>query len=301
MRNGLHQCAMIAPPNCERPIMALPKGDLQPRVEDPLPSGGDRGGMLVLVVLVPVIVVADFLTRREIPMQTLYLFATGLAAWSFGLRAGLAVGLVAALFAAFVGYAARAGAAGIAPVLWEAALGIMLYSAVAWLLARHRAFGDEARAAARIDAESGALSRREFLRLLDGEARRAWRYRRAVAVLLVDVGEAKEAAAKPRQFLPTVARLIREAMRESDAVGRVDALRFAVVLVECPAAEAYLVAERMRAALLANLRVKSGAVAVGMANFEGGEPTTATDLMAQAHSHLVRARGGDAVVAAAGG
>jgi GGDEF domain-containing protein len=140
--------------------------------------------------------------------------------------------------------------------------------------------------------DAGALSRREFDHLLDAEVRRARRYRRPVAVMLFDFPEGK---GEPAGFLPAAVRAMLALLREGDSVARHAPRRFAVLLVECPGTEAMQVVSRLRETLLATLRIRPSAVAIGVASYGGALPATAADLMALAESHVIVARSGSGV------
>ena len=145
--------------------------------------------------------------------------------------------------------------------------------------------------------DSGAHARREFHRLLDAEVRRAWRYKCAFSLFVVDVDPVKNAPVRTPRFLAAMVAHIRSALREIDSVGRLEQARFAVLLIECDASEALTVAGRAREAILSALKVKPEHVAVGIASYEGESPTTSSDLLTEAVQYLARARGGTGVMA----
>lgn len=270
--------------------MSLSAGDHVVRIGRPW-SMSERTGSLLLMLLVPAILVLDYTAGRDFSLHLLYLIPTGLAAWSFGARTGYAIGLVASAYWAFVGFATYHPSASAASLAWDVASTLALFLFVAFVVARHRSFVDELLEMARLDAASGALSRREFLRLFETEVRRARRYSRPLAMAMFDVGNPKEWAAMGERVMPAVVRAVQAQTRDSDAVGRVGDRRLGVILVECPAGEAFRVADRIRDGLAAALGVKSPP-ALGLASYSGANTVTAPDLLQIASAQLAIAQGG---------
>lgn len=274
--------------------MPLTETDHDLRLDTPLELG-ERTGLLLLILLVPAILVLDFYSGRDFSLHLFYLIPVGLAAWSLGSRAGFAIAVAAAVAVSFVAFASRSGSAGWGLLAWDVVSALGLFLFVAFLVARHRRFVDGLHAFARMDKESGALSRREFERLFESEVKRARRYGRSVAVVLAELAEGREGATRGKGFFPALVRAVLGQVREGDSVGRLAPRRFAIVLVECPLAEAIAVAGRIRESLTANLRVRKGVLAFGVAGYAGGSPISAADLMALAESHLLLAKGGSGI------
>lgn len=172
----------------------MSSGHHDARIERPWSLPESTGGVL-LAILVAAILVLDYTAGRDFSLHLFYLVPTGLAAWSFGARAGYAVGLMAALYWAFVGFATRHPNAAAVSLAWDVASTIALFLFFAFVVGRHRAFVDNLLATARIDASSGALAKREFERLFESEVRRARRYRRPLAICLIEAASAREARA----------------------------------------------------------------------------------------------------------
>jgi diguanylate cyclase (GGDEF)-like protein len=104
------------------------------------------------------------------------------------------------------------------------------------------------------DALTGLANRRYFDRQLEREVARARRYRRALALIMVDLDHFKRlndthGHQAGDRVLADVARVIEREVRPSDAVARVGGEEFAVILSEASFATAVQVAERLRRAV----------------------------------------------------
>ena len=274
-----------------RPAMALTPDDHDLRIDSPW-SIGERSGLILLVALVPAILVLDFVAGRGVSLHLFYLVPVALAAWNLGARAGFAIAGAAAAAWAFVAIASRGAADPWALAAWDILSTVALFLFVAHLVARHRGFVDGLRALARVDSETGALSRREFDRLFEAEVRRSKRYRRPLALLLFDLGEAK---VEGRGHFAAAARSMQTQVRECDSVARLAPRRFAILLVECKAPEPLLVVERLRGALMTNLGLRTRDLAIAVASYGGSLPASSASLMALAENHLNLARSGSGV------
>jgi GGDEF domain-containing protein len=274
--------------------MTLLRGDHDFELDTPW-SMSERSGLFLLVALIPAVLVLDFVAGRGISLHLFYLVPVALAAWNLGERTGYAIAIVAGMAWAFVAIASMGPRAPAGPVAWDVLSTQALFLFVARLVARHRAFAEGVRALARVDADTGALSRREFDRLLDVEVRRSKRYARPLALVLFEVREIK---GEPKGLLPAVVRAVNGQVRECDSVSRVAPRRFVVMLVECKPPESLVVVARLRGSLEANLRIQPQELAVAVANYGGTQPTSAASLMNLAESHLHLARSGTGVAEA---
>jgi GGDEF domain-containing protein len=268
--------------------MSLTPNDHDLRIDSPW-NVGERSGLLVLVALIPAILVLDYVAGRHFSLHLFYLLPIALAAWNLGERTGIAIALAAGAAWAFVDIASRAPGESARAIAWGVFSTLALYLFVAHLVARHRHFVDGLRALARVDSETGALSRREFDRLLDSEVRRAKRYRRPLALVLFDFGEVRN---EKRGHLPAAVRTITSLVRECDSVARLSARRFAILLVECKAPEPMLVVERVQENLVANLQLRRQDLATAVATYGGASRTSAASFLALADNHVNLAKGG---------
>ncbi len=120
----------------------------------------------------------------------------------------------------------------------------------------------------RKDALTGLANRRAFFDDVGIELARAQRYRQPVAMLMIDIDHFKEindshGHAAGDQLLAIVADCLQRELRIGDFLARIGGEEFAALLVQTPAAQALLTAERLRAAVEA---LRSGA--------SGGPPAT---------------------------
>jgi len=111
-----------------------------------------------------------------------------------------------------------------------------------------------ARDLAATDGLTGLFNHRRIDELLREEMRRAQRYNRPLSVLMLDLDSFKSVNdnfghVKGDLMLKTVARVIRTGVRTVDRVGRYGGEEFIVVMPETHKDDAYLLAERMRAAV----------------------------------------------------
>ncbi|MBI5612682.1 MAG: diguanylate cyclase, partial [Gammaproteobacteria bacterium] len=107
---------------------------------------------------------------------------------------------------------------------------------------------------ARIDVLTGLLNRRVFDRRLDEEQRRAQRYGKPYALMMIDIDRFKrinDSYGHPAgdAVLKTVGRVLMEQFRDVDIVARYGGEEFTVILPEISGGTAKAVAERVRQAI----------------------------------------------------
>ena len=161
---------------------------------------------------------------------------------------------------------------------------------------------------ARIDALTGAFNRNALSERAAIEFARAERNETATSVIEVDVDRFKElndSLGHPAgdEVLQGVARALRAETRKTDVVARVGGDEFAVLLPEAPEAEARQIAERLRAAVQAELdaRGTGAGLSVGVATTPGPPQLSFDELWAAADAAMYEAKrsGGDRVQTAA--
>jgi len=262
-----------------------------PESAAPSPSTGlgEGAAFAVLVVSMPAIFVLDFLVTGALSVHLLYAFPVAFAGRNLGAKAGFVLAALAALATVVVAIATRPSGQSIAILAAEGTLALVLFGLLATLASRLHDLEQSTRASARVDEQTGALSRREFERLFDEETRRARRYRRPLAIMLVEIPEGPR---EPAGLLAAAVRTVAGLVREGDSVSRLAARRFAVLLVECTAPEAAQIAARLGGTLAANLRLPRPGASFGVVSYGGTLPASAADLMALATSHVELARNG---------
>lgn len=260
--------------------MTSPDHDLQ--VQRPW-TLGPRSGAAVLCILLPALLVLEWISGTAFSLHLFYLVPVSLAAWNFGQRVGVAVAAMAAAYCVFVAIGMRPPLAPVLPFVAQCASVVAMFLLFAFAIDHHRRFVDAVIEASRLDFESGAVAQREFDRVLDTEARRARRYARPLSLLMCEMpadGEGSE----PRAVVET----LRGHVRECDVVGRGGRRRLVLMLVECPMVEARRVAERARE-VLAQAFPKAR-YALGVVSYGGSSPTNAGQLLHMAEAQIARAK-----------
>jgi diguanylate cyclase (GGDEF)-like protein len=159
---------------------------------------------------------------------------------------------------------------------------------------------EQAEAQARTDYLTGLLNRRHFVDLAERELDRAERYQRPLTIMMVDIDHFKDVNdtrghATGDLVLQEVARLIRDAVRAVDIVGRIGGEEFAAVLLEMDENSARDVAERVRQNVeSASIAVPEGVpvrvtISVGIAHLRGRNANLDT-LLSEADSAMYAAK-----------
>ena len=244
---------------------------------------GARSGAALLFALLPALLVLEWMSGSAFTLHLFYLIPVSLAAWNFGRRIGLAVAAMGAAYCIFVGIGMRSPASPIAPFVAQSVSVAALFLLFSLAIDYHRRFVDAVLDASRLDMDSGALSQREFDRVLDTESRRARRYARPLSLVMLEM-PGDGAGAGPREVLEA----LRGHVRECDAIARCGKRRFTLMLVECPVVEARRVAERARD-VLAQAFPKAR-YAFGTVSYGGSSPTNAAQLLHMAETQMARSK-----------
>ena len=149
------------------------------------------------------------------------------------------------------------------------------------------------------DTLTGLLNRGVFYERLGIEFRRSLRYRRPIALLMIDLDHFKlvndEHGHPYGDFvLAETAAAIREELRESDIVGRYGGEEFVVMLPETERDAARTVAEKLRATVAARDLTRDGTavqmtISVGVSGLPAEGVRVEVDLVARADEALYRA------------
>lgn len=240
----------------------------------------------IAILLTGLIGVADYVTGFEISFGFFYLLPVAFAAWYIGEPAGSMVSLLGAA-TWFTAYR-LAGGTHSSPVIlyWNAATRLGFFLVVAVLLAALRRLLQHERTLSRSDFLTGALNSRAFAEIASAEIVRAQRYEHPFTVAYIDLDNFK--AVNDRlghsvgdTLLRVVANVMRRALRATDAVARLGGDEFAVMLPETNRDAARVSVEKLRAALLAEMRRHGWPVtfSVGALTFRT-PPETSDELIA---------------------
>ena len=152
-----------------------------------------------------------------------------------------------------------------------------------------------ARELADLDSLTGLLNQRSFHELLGHEVARAHRYKRRLALIIVDVDNFKSinddiGHLEGNAVLNEVAGRVRTAVRAADIACRIGGDEFAVILPETGSASARLVADRLFDAL-SKPTGEGVSVSIGVGTLDDSDPTSKR-LFRDADSALYRAKAG---------
>ena len=167
------------------------------------------------------------------------------------------------------------------------------------LLAQLSQQSEMLRQLAREDGLTGLANRRWLDAQLDRERERARRYRHALSVAMIDIDHFKSVNDRfshrvGDEVLRRVGRLLRDACRGGDIIGRYGGEEFMVVLVETPLATALTVCEKLRQRVagldLSDLHPDLARVTVSIGLAGDAEDPVAADLVHAADQQLYRAK-----------
>lgn len=257
---------------------------------DALPPGVVFGLALAAAALVGI---ADEGTGPDLDLTVAYLVPIWFAAWFLGAAGGLAIALASAIAGWTSDMATRAYAAPRPTVLvLNAASQLVLFAAVAVLLAAVRQGGRRESALARTDSLTGLLNRRGFLEAARREIARSARSGRPLTVALADVdgfGEVNDLRGQDAgdHLLGGMGTALRSATRAVDASARLGGDEFAILLPDADVASIEAVLDRLRLVLM-QAAAENGApvtVSLGAATFQ--RPPSSLDEMLRAAGRML--------------
>ena len=146
------------------------------------------------------------------------------------------------------------------------------------------------------DKLTGLYNRRKLDELLDEELARTRRYAAPLSIIMLDIDHFKRVNdahghGVGDEVLVGVAQLLREHIREADALGRMGGEEFLVVCRHSNAADCMVVAAKLRQAVAAHDFPGVGRVTASMGVAAGRPDDTAATLLARADAALYRAKG----------
>ncbi|HUC64758.1 MAG TPA: GGDEF domain-containing protein [Stellaceae bacterium] len=152
---------------------------------------------------------------------------------------------------------------------------------------------------AAFDSLTGVFNRRHFLAVAETEWQRFQRYQRPLALLMIDIDRFKSINDRfghdvGDRVIAGIARICRDANRNSDVVGRLGGEEFAMLLPETSLGDAGLVAERLRSAVASQRLLPPGdsaapvTISIGVSEAQGA--AAITELFKQADLALYAAK-----------
>lgn len=152
---------------------------------------------------------------------------------------------------------------------------------------------------AAMDVLSGCYNRRYFFDLVDKELSRTRRYNKIFTVLMVDIDHFKRindnyGHAAGDEIIAWLGSVLSESFRKSDIVGRIGGEEFAVCCIDCDAANAFLLGERIRQECMQTVHDKIAkdlvvTISVGIAQYRP-EDTQFASVLDRADKQLYTAK-----------
>jgi diguanylate cyclase (GGDEF)-like protein len=198
--------------------------------------------------------VADYWSGEELAPTAAYVLPVAFAAWHIGRGAGLMTAGLACIVWLAADLAVRPAYRIPLARYWNLAVEGLVLGAIAWLVAELRERLRREQRLARVDALTGAASRRAFIEQAERELDRARRYGHPVSLAYLDIDDFK--AVNDRQghaagdaLLAGVAERLRAGCRSTDVVARLGGDEFAVLLPETTGDTAESLVARLRSQL----------------------------------------------------
>lgn len=148
-------------------------------------------------------------------------------------------------------------------MMFDVSLGIDAYhldsvAALETTLAKIKKHEQELRKTSRLDGLTGVMNRPSMMHAMKKELERSNRYSHSMSVLFIDLDHFKNindthGHAFGDKVLREVCETIRHTIRVPDILARYGGEEFVVILVECPEADAVMIAERIRRAIAGHL------------------------------------------------
>jgi diguanylate cyclase (GGDEF)-like protein len=215
---------------------------------------------------------------HDLPIPVLYVVPVVLVAWVGGAGLGIVAALAAATARAVADHMAGTTFSHPSVPWWNLGIGALLYSVLAYLLARLHTSLIFERELARTDPITGLGNRRFFEQVAAVELNRSRRYGRPFALAYLDVDRFKQyndrhGHAAGDRLLREIAALLVQALRDSDVVARLGGDEFAVILPETPADGAAIAMQKAHERLVDELSSHGISFSIGVITCEQGTAT----------------------------
>ncbi len=209
-------------------------------------------GAFALIVLLGIV---DYLSGTEIAFSVFYLFPVGVAAWYVNRRMAVlcSIASTVAWYLADTLSRTEPYSNPLIPI-WNSTTRLVVFLAVAWLLAALRNALEKESQIARIDYLTGAVNSRAFYETAAVELSGLKRHNRPLTILYLDVDDLKQANDRyghvaGDEVLKATVTAVKRKLRLGDSVARLGGDEFAVLLPEANEAAGRQVAERLQTAL----------------------------------------------------
>ena len=239
-----------------------------------------------------VVGIADEITGAEVNLTVAYLLPVWFAAWFLGAAGGVAIAIASTIAWWSADVATRSYAPRPALQVLNIVAQLVLFAAVALLLAAVRKGGARASVLARTDSLTGLLNRRGFLEVARREIARSARSGRPLTVALVDVDRFEEVNDLRGQdagdhLLGGMGTALRAATRAVDASARLGGDEFAILLPDADLASIESVLHRLRLVLMQAAAEKGVPVTVSLGAATFQRPPASLDEMLRAAGRML--------------
>lgn len=240
--------------------------------------------LLVGIAMTLLIGVADTLTGQEAHFSLFYLLPIAFLTWLSGFRTGFAV----ACFSTLVWIVADRLAAPVAMnrwiLSWNALSTLGVFSVLVYALSALKSAYRREHLLARRDALTQIANRQAFFELAQAELARCRRYDHPVSCALIDCDHFKrlnDTLGHPAgdQLLACMGRVLRESLRHSDVAARLGGDEFVVFLPETPSLRAHAAMQKLREALLEQMRANHWPVTFSIGIVSYAQAPESIDLM----------------------
>ena len=230
------------------------------------------------IALLGLIATGDFLIGKDLSLAPLYLVPVMLITWKTSATMGVAVSMFAYGLWATVTLA-ESGTAGLAYVLWEAAIRLATIILFVVLLSNLKASLARVSLLARKDSLTDLANRGFFYELVNQEMLRCKRYGGALSIVFLDLDKFKDLNDRSGhdvgdEALRVVAQTLRAQLRSTDLPARLGGDEFAVMLPGLDAHGASQATQILQSRLLSAMEHRGWPItfSIGLATF-----TTALD------------------------
>jgi diguanylate cyclase (GGDEF)-like protein len=226
------------------------------------------------IALIAVIGLLDYLTGSEFAFSLFYVLPISMLAWFGGRRLGTAASFLAALVWLLAEIGAGQRYSQTVVYVWNTGVRLGFFVLVTVLLAALRASLERARAMARLDSLTGALSAPAFYRQLQAEIVRSSRYQRPFTLAYLDLDDFKTVNDRfghsaGDELLRAFVIHARDRLRRTDTLARMGGDEFAILFLETDARAAHAAITGLRAALGVEMRSQQwpGSLSIGVVTF----------------------------------